>query len=227
MRKLILFLSLVFPAGFIFAQDPNQDTGDGPVTMNNLAGLLRTQLTITPAWSVTAKSGNNSGSIAGGRTNVYLHGTVEYYFDERFSMRGDGYYFVNKMKTPGGMKNNHTLEVGGSWHLWKGSMIDPFIGLGAGISYVQIQPADITNGAGLVLKNYAYPAHLDPVWGPRAGVNFFSAKVFHFFVEAQYVMGSYRPSEGPILSLNEVRVSAGLGWNWVLLHKEKTLRPTI
>jgi hypothetical protein len=222
MRKSIAFIAALFSTGFLFSQTPEDNT----ITMNNLQGLLRTQLTITPAWSVTGKSGDQSAAISGGRTNVYLHGTLEYYWTERFSTRGDAFYFVNKNKINGGLKHNHSLQVGASYHFLKGMKIDPFIGVAAGISVEQIYPVTMRRGDGITW-DYPAPAHLDPVWAPRAGVNFFGQRIFHFFIEAEYLMGKYRPSIGPSLSLNEVRVSAGLGLNWVILHKETTVRPGI
>ena len=225
MRKYI-FLSILFFPVSIFAQTTPPPADDNTITMNNLQGLLRTQLTITPAWSVTGKSGDQSTAISGGRTNVYLHGTLEYYWTEHFSTRGDAFYFVNKNKTDGGLKHNHSLQVGASWHFMKGMTIDPFIGATAGISLEQIYPVPMTRGDGLTWI-YPAPAHLDPIWAPRAGVNFFGQHIFHFFIEAEYLMGNYRPPIGPTLSLNEVRVSAGLGLNWVILHKEATIRPGI
>jgi hypothetical protein len=229
MRKFIFLFALLFSATFLPAQTaPPAD--DNTVSMANLKGLLRLQLTITPSWMIKGSSGDQSTSISSGRTNIYLHGTAEYYFTERFSMRGDGYYFINKDKandTLGGLKHNHSLQVGASWHLRKGMGIDPFIGVCAGISVVQIYPVNYTRASDGLVWNYPAPAHIEPVWAPRVGINFFGERVFHFFVEAQYLMGTYRPPVGPILSLNEVRVSAGLGFNFVILHKEATVRPGI
>lgn len=229
MRKISILFALLFPATVLVAQTTTPPPADNSVSMANLKGLLRLQLTITPSWMIKGSSGNNSGSISSGRTNIYLHGTAEYYFTERFSMRGDGYYFLTKDKahdTLGGLKHNHSLQVGASWHLRKGMGIDPYIGLCAGISVVQIYPYNVSRADGLTW-NYMAPAHIEPVWAPRVGINFFGERVFHFFVEAQYLMGSYRPPVGPILSLNELRVSAGLGFNFVILHKEATVRQDI
>lgn len=223
MRTRLSLFALLLPATLLFGQDQ----GDDAVKMTSLDGLLRTQLTITPAWSVKASSGNSAGSISGGRTNVYLHGTAEYYFTERISLRGDAFYFVNKNKIPAGMIHNHCFEVGSGFHLLKGKMIDPFIGAGAGLNYAQTNPRDFVKAPSTVLVDYAVPGHIDPVWGPRLGVNFFGQRIFHFFIEAHYFMGVYRPSIGPALSLNELRVSAGLGWNWVFTKKEASVRPTI
>lgn len=222
MRIKALFLSLLIPAAFLFAQDQP----DGPVTVNSLAGLLRTQLTITPGWSLLIGSGNNSGAISGGRTNVYLHGTAEYYLSPRYSMRGDGFYFINKDKSKGGMRENHAFEVGAGFHLLKSMNFDPFIGLGMGMNMGMKGPMDITDGS-RTLVDFNPGSHIDPVWGPRVGMNFYSQKIFHFFIEAHYFMGTYRPAQGPSYSLNELRVSAGLGFNWVFLKKEGTVRKTI
>jgi hypothetical protein len=221
MRLHIPLLAILLSTVQLSAQENNS------VSTPTLAGLLRTQLTITPAWSITGTSGENSSSIAGGRTNVYLHGTAEYYFTERFSARGDGYYFLNKNKVDGGIKYNHAIQVGASWHLLKNATIDPFIGVRAGLNVAQVYPMDLTNGAGATWEDYKIPAHIDPVWGPHVGVNFFGQRIFHFFIEAHYLVGNYTPAAGPSRSLNELRVSAGLGWNWVFAHKEGTVRGKI
>jgi len=239
MRKIYFFVAFFIPTTFLFGQTttptqtstpPASGTDNGTATMNNLQGLLRMQLTIAPSWDVKGSSGNTDGSIAGDRTNIYLHGTLEYYWTERFSMRGDAFYLMNKEKDKpggGGVQANHTIEVGASYHLRKGMGWDPYIGLTGGISYVKIYPMDFTRHDGLVLEDYAIAGHLEPVWAPRIGMNFFGAKVFHFFIEAQYLMGTYRPPVGPILSLNEVRISAGLGYNFVILHKAATIQQKI
>lgn len=226
MRNYIVLFASLFSTGILFSQAaPPAD--DNTFAMNDLQGLLRTQLTITPAWSVTGKSGDKSAAISGGRTNIYLHGTLEYYWTKHFSTRGDAFYFVNKNKIDGGLKHNHSIQTGVSWHFMKGMKIDPFIGATAGLSYEQIYPVDIMRGDGVTFQDYPMRGHFDPIWAPRAGVNFFGQHVFHFFIEAEYLIGTYRPAIGPSRSLNEVRVSAGLGLNWVILHKEANVRPGI
>lgn len=226
MRKLTLILLSLFSAGCLISQTDNPPADDNVFSMNTLQGLLRLQATITPAWSIGGSSGNSSAAISGGRTNIYAHGTAEYYWTDHFSTRGDIFYFINKNKIDGGLKHNHSIQVGASYHFNKKMTIDPFIGATAGISLEQIYPVNMYRGDSVAWL-YPAPAHLDPVWAPRVGVNFFGQHIFHFFIEAEYVMGMYRPPVGPTLSLNELRVSAGLGFNFVILHKEATVRPTI
>lgn len=226
MKTLKPLLVALFMSPALFAQDqpaPENNTH----SLTSLEGLLRTQATITPAWSVTGFLGDESAAISGGRTNIYIHGTAEYYFTNRFSLRGDAFYFVNKSKDPGGMKHNHSLQIGGSWHLLKKSLIDPFIGVRSGMSLVQINPLDIPKPPTLVWEEYPVPMSITPTWGPHVGINFFGQRIFHFFVEAQYLMGTYRPLYGPQLSLGELRVSAGLGWNWVIYKNRQTIHQKI
>lgn len=224
MKKLIGFFLLSAVTVGVNAQDnPPQD---GPVTVHTLSQMLRAQATITPGWSVTLLSGGDSvQSVSSGRTNVYIHGTAEYYWDERFSTRGDIYYFVNKNSDPGGMKHNHGFQVGVSCHLIKGSNIDPFIGLRAGLNYTQVTPSVMTDGA--VSTTVSPMAHVDPTWAPVIGCNFYGERIFHFFIEGAYMVGNYRPSFAPQLSLEEFRLSAGLGWNFSFYKPVDTVRQKI
>ncbi len=227
MRKIYFLFASLLAGNFLFSQATPPPADDNSLSMANTQGLLRTQLTLTPSWMMKGTSGNDSTSISSARTNVYLHGTLEYYWTEHFSTRGDIYYFQNKNSAPGGLKKNHSLQVGCSYHFMKGMSLDPYVGVCGGISLVQISPMDFMKGDSTFLPNYQVPSHLDPVWAPRVGMNFYGQHVFHFFVEAQYLMGTYRPAIGPILSINEIRISAGLGFNFVILHKEATVRPAI
>ena len=225
MKKIvaIAFLSAVV----ITAKAQDQPPADEPVKMHSLAQLLRLQGTISPAWSVTLLSGGDSvQSVSGGRTNVYAHGTAEYYWDERFSTRADIYFLINPNKDPGGIKHNHGFQVGASCHLIKGSNIDPFIGLRAGMNFTQVQAMPLTDGVTNALS-YGIPAHVDPTWAPVIGINFFGERVFHFFIEGAWMQGTYRPNVGPQFSLEEFRLSAGLGLNFSFYKPVETVRQKI
>lgn len=225
MKKIFGLLLLSATSFTVNAQDnPPQD---GPVKVSTLAQMLRLQATISPAWSVTLLSGGDSvQSISSGRTNVYIHATAEYYWDERFSTRSDIYYFVNKDPNPGGMKHNHGFQVGASCHLLKGSNIDPFIGMRAGLNYTQVNRMNLTDGVSTAI-DYPMPGHIDPTWAPVVGCNFYGQRIFHFFIEGAYMMGKYRPSFAPQFSLEEFRLSAGLGWNFSFYKPVDTVRQKI
>lgn len=224
MRRIIALA--LFSAAAIAAKAQDNPPADGPVVVHSLAQMMRVQATISPAWSVTLLSGGDSiQSVSGDRTNVYLHATAEYYWDERFSTRADIYFLLNKNSNPGGIKYNHGMQIGASCHLIKGSNIDPFIGLRAGLNMTQVTPSGMTDGiiSGLV----APPIHLDPTWAPVIGCNFYGERIFHFFVEGAWMQGIYRPNIGPQLSLEEFRISAGLGLNISFYKPVDTVRKKI
>lgn len=224
MKKIITIAFLAVAAIAVKAQDNPQG---GTVEVHTLAQMMRVQATISPAWSVTLLSGDDSiQSVSGGRTNVYLHGTAEYYWDERFSTRGDIYFLLNKNSDPGGIKYNHGFQVGASCHLIKGSNIDPFIGLRGGLNFTQVTPMSLSNGVTTWL-DYNIPAHVDPTWAPVVGCNFYGERIFHFFIEGAWMQGTYRPNVGPQFSLEEFRVSAGLGFNISFFKPVDTVRQKI
>lgn len=228
MKKLIALALFAATTISATAQDQPQD---GPIVKSTLAQMLRLQATISPAWSVTLlHNGDSVQSVGGGRTNAYIHATAEYYWDERFSTRSDIYFLLNKSSEPGGVKMNHGFQVGASCHLLKGSMIDPFIGLRAGMNITQAQPnTELYPISATVSGNIAYTptVHIDPTWAPVVGINFYGERIFHFFIEGAYMMGTYRSNIGPQMSLEEFRLSAGLGWNFSFYKPVDTVRQKI
>jgi hypothetical protein len=223
MKKSALIIAGLLLTFSLSAQD---QPAEGPIVKSSLAQMLRLQATITPAWSVSLLTNDTTATISSGKTRVYLHTTAEYYWDERVSMRGDLYFLLVKDGNPGGMKHNHGFQVGLSYHLLKKSNIDPFIGVRAGLNYTQVQAMNLNDGV-LTALNYNVPAHIDPTWAPVAGINFYGQRVFHFFIEAAYMNGTYRPSVGPQMSLEEIRLSAGLGWNFSLYKPVDSVRQKI
>lgn len=231
MKKLIAIAFLSAALISAKAQTTQPSTGDEPVTVHTLAQMMRVSATISPAWSVTLLSGGDSiQSIGGGRTNVYAHATAEYYWDERFSTRADVYFLINKSADLGGVRHNHGMQVGASCHLIKGSNIDPFIGMRAGLNYTQTQmrsevyPQTLTTNATI---NYTPAGHIDPTWAPVVGCNFYGERIFHFFIEGAWMQGLYRPTMGSQMSLEEFRISAGLGLNISFYKPVDTVRKKI
>jgi hypothetical protein len=226
--KKIITLAFMF-AAIVSAKAQVAATPDdgGTTEVHSLAQMMRVQATISPAWSVTLLSGSDSiESVSGGRTNVYLHGTSEYYWDERFSTRADIYFLLNKNNVAGGIKYNHGFQIGLSCHLIKGSNIDPFIGIRGGMNLTQITPMTLSDGITTAI-DYPIPMHVDPTWAPVFGCNFYGERIFHFFVEGAWMQGTYRPNVGPQLSLEEFRVSAGLGLNISFYKPVDTVRKKI
>lgn len=141
-------------------------------------------------------------------THIYLKGDLSYYIDKRFSLRADSYFFVDSQDNDNKPYNTlNSLFVGGSYHYGSGGKFDPYVGAQTGVAHAS--------------KNYMSFPSSDPNYGfsplisAHAGLNYYAPKWFHLFVHLQYIHGTHTESfvNG---SLNEWRLSFGLGWNLFL-----------
>ena len=80
-------------------------TGQSEKTQFIHKGILSTYITISPSRMLEFKI-----------SNVYLHGNLEYYFDNKISVRGDAFYYVNSLNTAYTVFDfNHNLFFGGGY----------------------------------------------------------------------------------------------------------------
>lgn len=188
MKKLSLLL-------FLLAAAPAAQAQDGPYIRH---GLLRAFGTLTPG-IMTSQS----------LTNMYFHGNIEYYLDDRISLRGDGFLFLASTKSRVVYQANHSLFAGASRHISTEGNFDPYFGLLFGLGMTQL-PGDIV----------AEPVSYNPLLSPHIGINYYGEKVFHIFGEVRYVMGKNFPAGQPASSMGELRFSFGLGLD-IFTQKEK------
>lgn len=135
--------------------------------------------------------------------NLYLTGNIEYYADDRVSLRGDGVYFFNSMNGDKTLKQNHSIYSGAAYHFAK-KQFDPFVGLQAGLAYTQ---------AGIIKVDGSECASaFNPLISPIAGFNYYAPKWFHLFINMRYNVGKHLADDA-IIPLNEVSFSFGLGFN--------------
>jgi len=163
-------------------------------------GLLRAQATISPGFMFNE-----------GVTNIYIHGDLEYYVEDNISVRGDSYYYLNTIDDKKPFMVNHSIFFGAVYHFPTASSLDPYIGIQPGIAYSK---------ANTQLLIYEYSAKLylnrataNPLISSVAGVNYYASKIFHLFMSVRYVSGKHLSDAPSPLSLNEVKISFGLGWN--------------
>ncbi|MGL4599812.1 MAG: hypothetical protein ACRCYO_19965, partial [Bacteroidia bacterium] len=136
-------------------------------------GILHTHLTIAPGMRSIQKS-----------PVIYLQGSLGYFFSERFSLRGSGWYQAVKGKDANGLAYSHSFLSGGSWHLLSGRALDPYFGCMTGLAFSRR-----TSTSDPFAIN---PMHADPILAPHVGVRMFGEKIFHLFAEAEYVFGQFR-----------------------------------
>lgn len=188
-KKIIFALFiLVSVCGNIFSQEENKQY----IHKN----LSRTTLTFSTGYFPKNKV-----------SSVYLTGNVEYYTNNKISVRGDGYYFVNNLSEsvlsseyiP---NQNHGLFFGALYHFKNNSHFDPYLGLQPGIAISQsknnFQTSSVT---------------ANPLFSSVLGFNYYAKKYAHLFINARYVSGKHLSDARTPMSLNEIRFEFGLGFN--------------
>lgn len=155
-------------------------------------GLVRMQLTISPAYNTSVSTGY-----------FYLHGNAEVYLEKKISVAGEAYYYLGSLAS--GRRHfdiNHSLFFGPSYHFLKKNS-DLFAGIQPGIAITRLDAKE----NGLPAANTG----VNPLISPVIGYNFYVNRVFHFFIQSRLVIGehNYDMHKG----LTEFRVSAGLGFN--------------
>jgi hypothetical protein len=189
----IIFFFMICISCSCFAQ---QDTG-----RYVHKGLLRAQATLSDGAMLKAK-----------RSNIYLHGNLEYYIDDRVSVRGDGYYFITELGDDDIIKMNHASFAGLSYHFKTKNHIDPYLGFQPGLSVSQVIWDTCPEGMLCAIGSTIDKPVASPLISGVAGFNYYSQKLFHFFIEARYQHGKHL-SEMGVLPLDELKFSFGLGWN--------------
>lgn len=172
-------------------------------------GILRFQGTFGAGYNTAFKS-----------LNYYIHGNLEYYADDRISVRSDAYVFLNS-KTPSDAIEpfafNHALFTGAEYHFLKGRL-DWYAGLQPGIVYAQRQYTNLP--ADGISPSVPRPQKTAGVaMGLNTGLNYYANRVFHVFVHLHYNTGWFSDNYS-VASLNEVRASFGLGF-FLRVHKPK------
>jgi hypothetical protein len=154
-------------------------------------GLIRAQLTISPATMLDYSE-----------SPFYFHGTLEGYLNKKTSLVGESYFYLGNISGESTVFDfNHSIFFGGSYHIAQdnGSL---YIGLQPGVSFARI----ITQSGQERGK-----LGVNPLFSTVVRYSFFVHRVFHFFVQSRLVLGQHLHNEA--VSLNELRVSAGLGIN--------------
>ncbi|HRO76441.1 MAG TPA: hypothetical protein PLP27_09865 [Crocinitomicaceae bacterium] len=124
-------------------------------------GLLQATASIYPVQQL-----NVSG------LNIYLGGYGNYYFDDKYSFRGDIFQYIGAQKKPGYLKNNTVIQAG-FMRYFPMKRFDPYIGVQVGASIIE------TN-------ERVGERVINSLFALKAGLNFHVYKYFYFFAELQY-----------------------------------------
>ena len=147
-------------------------------------------------------------------SNIYLHGSLEYYTDPSLSIRGDSYYFL---KTLGDgysiyFEKNHSTFAGASYHFKTNGNLDPYFAFQPGVAASQVNYDVCPDSMLCYIGSTNSKLTLSPLLSGVLGFNYYAPKIFHLFLEARYVQGKHLSEAGSV-SLNELKFSFGLGFN--------------
>jgi len=150
-------------------------------------------------------------------TSIFLHGTTEYYTSKNITVRCDLFYYLTP-NTESTIAQNHQMFAGGSYHFNVNGKFDPYIGIQPGLTLSQKNKPE--NTTIFLQEAYtSYPITLNPLISGVIGFNYYASKWFHLFIDGRYVSGQHL-SDLPPISLNEIRLSFGLGFNLNILSKK-------
>jgi hypothetical protein len=130
----------------------------------------------------------------------YFHGNLEGYTSEKISLAGDGYFYLGELNEQGAFRFHNSLFAGFNWHPLKDGSSDLFLGIQPGITFTTLssEPNDSKTA-------------INPVVSFNVGYNYFVNDYFNFFVLGKTILGQH--TTYAVRSLNEFRLSAGLGFS--------------
>lgn len=149
-----------------------------------------------------------ANSLNSSVVHYYVGGNSEFFFDDKYSFRGDIYSLI-------GEKNDFQQSM------WKTAQLSagfnrcfskkrwsPFIGLYTGVTRLHIRP--LYESYSSLVPDLSHPTiQYVPHVGINLGVQYYFYKYFHFFGEARYIhqLNPFEPT-----FLDEISMSAGLGF---------------
>jgi len=199
MVRFISFLFLLFFAVDLCAQKDS---------VYRYPGMLKGTATITPGLMLNAN-----------QTNIYINGDLEFFADDKISIRGDAFWMVGSQQKNALLQQNSSIFFGALYHFHK-NRFDYFIGLQPGISITKPNSTYESSYQLPVLVNNKrdYDNKLLPNFSPVTGITFYVSDYFNFFLNVRYVYARYFGYQSSSLNLDEFRISAGLGFQ---IHTRK------
>lgn len=198
-KKIVLIIFVAHICSSAFALKAKSDSSSF-----SLKGLLVSQTTITPGYFFHK-----------GLLNSYFHPALEYFFEDKVSVRTDAFYSFTTQGDEKLLEMNHQMMLGAFYHFQKRNS-SVCIGWQPGAAYVMQAPYTFNDS---LIQNPKLK--VAPIMTFTVGANYFFWKYLNFFAAVNYVHGSHIPDIGNSISLDELRFSAGLGWNLRLLKKKK------
>lgn len=147
--------------------------------------------------------------------NYYLSGLLEFQLDDRFSVRGDGFYFIGSSGDRVRFDRNHQVFAGLFSNFKLANQFYAYTGLQTGVAYSRGTEFPTLNQDGTLTNKPSY----NPIFSGVGGLVYYAPKWFHVFVETRYVMGKHQ-SDSYVIHLDEWRFTFGLGFHLYTLRNK-------
>lgn len=157
------------------------------------------------------------GLMRDGVQNVYVSGYLEYFPEERVSLRGDGYYFVDGISDFKPLDMNHQVYAGALFHL-PSEKIDPYIGFQPGIAISRRTDSIVDISGDLIPSTQSF----NPLTSAVVGFNYWGGKHFSLFAEVRFTRGIHLANSWPKY-LDELKFSFGLAFQ-IAANRKKFAR---
>jgi hypothetical protein len=148
--------------------------------------------------------------------NVHLNGNFEYYLDNKISIRGDINFLMGSkgLTTDSlGLKDEHSLMLGAIYHFHTKNHVDPYFIIQPGFAYTSSYKEIATNLPDKSTTNVNYKAVISPLATAGLGLNYYFERFAHLFIETRYVYGNHLSEAPKPISLQELQITFGLGFN--------------
>lgn len=156
-------------------------------------------------------------------SNVHLGGDFEYYLDNRISIKGAASSMIGSSGLTSdsiGLKDFTAVYLGAVYHFTTKGNFDPYLVLQPGIaytaSYKEINASSLNNPS----KTETYSGAVSPLATAGIGFNYYFERYFHLFMETRYVYGKHLSVAPHPISLQELRITFGLGFNLFIKNKK-------
>lgn len=156
--------------------------------------------------------------------NVHVNGNLEYYLDTKISVRGDCNYMLGSSGLTidsMGLKDNHSVMLGAVYHFHTNNHFDPYFILQPGFAYTSSYNGRYSALSQDNTKTIYYKPVISPLATAGLGFNYYFQRFAHLFLETRYVYGQHLSNAPKPISLQEFRITFGLGFNLFVIKEKK------
>lgn len=157
-------------------------------------------------------------------SNVHVTGNLEYYIDNIVSVRGEATYLLGSTGLTAdsmSLKDEISVGLGTAFHFPTNGHFDPYFILEPNLAYTSSYHQNNTILFADTKPKTYYVGSVTPMATAGLGFNYYFQRFAHLFLEGRYVYGQHLSEAPKPISLQEIRVTFGLGFNVFIIKDKK------